>query len=114
MLPGADSVAPSLQSELVAHVSKKGAFPSPAVVSIGNGDHGCMVPLEGTDGAPLQSGGDDVVAVLVDVGLQNEGLPCDPLERIAAALIKGADVLDDNRGWTQAHGADVARPRGAG
>ena len=53
VLPSAEGVAPCFDGELVPHVSKKGAFPAPTVVSIWNGLHGRVVPIQGTEGAPL-------------------------------------------------------------
>jgi hypothetical protein len=109
MLPGAEGVAPSLDGKLIPQVPEKGAFPTPTVISVWNGLHGRMVPLQDPQGTPLQPGGNDVVAVLVDVRLEDQRLASDALERVPTTLIKGAHVLNDNRGRTQTHPPVVAR-----
>ena len=69
VLPGLPEVAPSLDGEFMRAVFGEGARAAPVIlVPRVDAFHRDFVPLFGSGFAPLEDGGEDVVAVFEDVG----------------------------------------------
>ena len=65
------------------------------------------MPLLFTLVAPLHHGADDIVALLEDVGVDDNFLAGCPLDGIAPTLDLGPEVLDDDRWEKCAHGSAI-------
>ncbi len=101
VLPRAEYVAPRLDGEFIDRVLEERAGRFPSVVD--ERSHRCLVPFLAAGFAPLEDGGDDIVAVLEDIGFDDEVFAGCALDGITAAMNERRDVFDDDGGLVWNH-----------
>ena len=90
--PGREFVGPGLDGIVIAARLVRHEASAPAVVAVLR--HRRAAPFAVVLAPPDQRGGDDIMAVAVDVGPHFDAFAGDPLDGIAAAVDQRIDVLD--------------------
>ncbi len=92
--PAPEDIGPGFDRVFIGGVFVEGKDAAPTIVV--DQLHRGLVPVGLTDDAPFENSGDDVVAILEDVGLDDHVFADDPLDRVTAAIDERFEVLDDS------------------
>ena len=96
LFPRPKAVRPSFDDVFPATEGRETTLTVPAI-SVDDG-HGSLEPAAGADFPPAEACGEDVVAILEDVGIDVQRLFQHPFDRVATALNGRVEILNDDGG----------------